>query len=361
MAGSPKLFGRPAPSPSLRRLAGGRPLIGAAVPTWFRKALEPADLEILATHFDSVTAENCMKWQSLSPQPDLDRFKPGDALVKLAEKNGQKVVGHTLVFNRKGNYPDWILRDGTKEADAKLLWKRLEDHVVKLMTRYQGRIDSWDVLNEFVEVHDPGYRQTDLTRILGPDYPTRLFKLAAEVDPKAKLTYNDFSVEQPQRKAAILKFIRSLQDQGCRIDVVGSQSHLEINAKGIGESVEHMIEDFAKLGVRCALTELDVDVIPRKGYWNPKTRAEATIDPYTDGCPPEIQQQQADIYGEVFEAVMNQRKHVDRVTLWGITDRRSWLNTWPWKRTNHGLLFDRQSQPKPAFDAVAKVLAKNAR
>ena len=38
-------------------------------------------------------------------------------------------------------------------------------------------------------------------------------------------------------------------------------------------------------------------------------------------------------------------KHVDRVTFWGFTDRRSWLNTWPWKRTNHGLLFDREDRP----------------
>jgi GH35 family endo-1,4-beta-xylanase len=31
-------------------------------------------------------------------------------------------------------------------------------------------------------------------------------------------------------------------------------------------------------------------------------------------------------------AVMANGKHVDRVTFWGISDRHSWLNKWPWKR-----------------------------
>lgn len=109
----------------------------------------------------------------------------------------------------------------------------------------------------------------------------------------------------------------------------------------------------------CALTELDVDVIPRSWYWNPKTREEArTINPYADGCPPEILEQQANTYREAMGAVMANIKRVDRVSFWGFTDARSWLNTWPWKRVNHGLLFDRNSKPKPAFYAVAEMLTK---
>jgi endo-1,4-beta-xylanase len=55
---------------------------------------------------------------------------------------------------------------------------------------------------------------------------------------------------------------------------------------------------------------------------------------------------------------MANAKHVDRVTVWGISDRHSWLNKWPWKRVNHGLLFDRDAKPKPAFHALAGVLGK---
>jgi len=354
---APRVAAEPKQLPALRQLAGGQPLIGAAVPTHFDKHLTAQDKKILSTQFDSITPENCMKWQLLCPKQGEYRFDPVDQIVDMAEANQQKIVGHTLIFNRDGNYPDWIFRDGGKEADAKLVWKRVEAHVEKLMTRYKGRIDSWDVLNEFVEVHEPGYRVTDFTRVLGKDYPERLFKLAVQIDPNAKLTYNDFSVETPKRRKAILAFVRSLQDKGCRIDVVGSQSHLEIG-NDVGENIDSTIKEFAAIGVRCALTELDVDVIPRQLYWNQKTRSKAIVqNPYAGGCPDEILQQQAKVYRSVFEAAMANRKHVDRITFWGFNDRDSWLNSWPWKRVNHSLLFDRASAPKPAFHAIAKVLS----
>jgi endo-1,4-beta-xylanase len=41
------------------------------------------------------------------------------------------------------------------------------------------------------------------------------------------------------------------------------------------------------------------------------------------------------------------------VTFWGVSDGDSWLNR---GRMNHPLLWDRQRQPKTAFEEVAKVL-----
>lgn len=353
---SHRAFAQESVIPSLREMAGGRPLIGTSVQTQFDTLYTPEEMKLLTTQFDSVTAENCMKWQYLCPKEGVYRFEAADRLVDFASKHGQKVVGHTLIFNRDGNYPNWLFKDGEKEADAKLVWKRLEDHAQKLMGRYAGRIDSWDVLNEFIEVPAPGYRETDLTRILGADYPERLFKIAAQIDPKAKLTYNDFAVERPDRLKAILAFVRKLRDKGCKIDVVGSQSHLELGDKAAA-NLDNMIKQFASEGLKCALTELDVDVIPRSLHWNPKTREQANQqNPYANGCPEEILAKQAALYREVMEAVMVNRKHMDRVTVWGISDRHSWLNKWPWVRVNHGLLFDREAKPKPAFHAIAAVL-----
>jgi endo-1,4-beta-xylanase len=354
----PRAMARENAVASLRKLAGGKPLIGTAVATHFEKNFTPEEMNILATQFDSVTPENCMKWHQMCPEEGSYRFEDIDRLIEFATKNQHSVVGHTLLFNRDGDYPKWLFNDGEKEADAKLVWKRIEDHATKLMTRYAGKIDSWDVLNEFIEVPNPGYRVTDLTRVLGADFPERLFKLAAELDPKAKMTYNDFSVEKPDRLKAILAFVRKLRDKGCKIDIIGSQSHLEIGEKA-GANLDNMIKQFAAEGFCCALTEVDVDVIPRHLYWNPETRDDAAkINPYVDGCPPEILEKQAKTYSEAMGAVMANIKHVDRVSFWGFTDGRSWLNSWPWKRVNHGLLFDRDSKPKPAFHAVAKMLKK---
>jgi len=349
-----------APIPALRDLAAGNPLIGTSVQTHFDTIYSPEEIQLLATQFDSVTPENIMKWQNLCPREGAYRFEPADRLVDFATRHRQKVIGHTLIFNRAKNYPGWLFCDGGKEADAKLVWKRIEDHAAKLMGRYTGRIDSWDVLNEFVEVSNPGYRETDLTRVLGADYPERLFRIAAGIDPAAKLVYNDFAVERPDRLEAVLAFVRSLRDKGCRIDVVGSQSHLELGDEAT-DNLDTMIKRFAAEGFRCALTELDVDVIPRRRFWNPETRPETIRqNPYADGCPPEVLDKQAAVYRDVMQAVMANREHVDRVTVWGINDRHSWLNKWPWERVNHGLLFDRNSTPKPAFHAVATALGNPA-
>lgn len=106
-------------------------------------------------------------------------------------------------------------------------------------------------------------------------------------------------------------------------------------------------------------SELDVDVIQRALYWNPKTREDSTKNnPYVDCCPPEILEKQANTFRETMGAVMANIQHVDSVSFWGVTDGRSWLNNRPWKRVNHGLLFDRESKPKPSFHAVAEMLKK---
>jgi endo-1,4-beta-xylanase len=48
---------------------------------------------------------------------------------------------------------------------------------------------------------------------------------------------------------------------------------------------------------------------------------------------------------------------VTRITFWGIHDGLSWLNDFPVRgRTNHALLFDRQLQPKPAYQVVLDAL-----
>jgi endo-1,4-beta-xylanase len=43
------------------------------------------------------------------------------------------------------------------------------------------------------------------------------------------------------------------------------------------------------------------------------------------------------------------------VSFWGIDDAHTWLNGWPFTRYNHPLLFDREGNPKPAFEAVIAV------
>jgi hypothetical protein len=118
-----------------------------------------------------------------------------------------------------------------------------------------------------------------------------------------------------------------------------------------------------ELGVKVVVSELDIDVIPRARWWadGGKYREElAKVDPYRDGCPPEVLQRQAEQYGQLFRLF---RKHADviaRVSFWDLHDGQSWLNGFPWRRVNHPLLFDRSGGPKPAFDAVIAALRNSS-
>ena len=70
-----------------------------------------------------------------------------------------------------------------------------------------------------------------------------------------------------------------------------------------------------------------------------------------------MQQQLARRYADVFGVFLKHRDAVTRVTFWGLSDADSWLNR---GRMNYPLLWDRERQPKPAFDAVVEAL-RNAK
>ena len=98
------------------------------------------------------------------------------------------------------------------------------------------------------------------------------------------------------------------------------------------------------------ITELDVDVLPRDASGADMAQLENGANPYKDGLPAEIQTKLTNRYGEIMTAI-TRHPSVTLVGFWGTHDGRSWLNDFPVKgRTNYPLLFDRQLQPKPAFD-----------
>ena len=86
-------------------------------------------------------------------------------------------------------------------------------------------------------------------------------------------------------------------------------------------------------------------------------RYKAVTNIYPNGLPEEQQQRLARRYADIFGLVVKHRRVVSRVTFWGVTDAQSWLHDFPIPgRINYPLLWDRQGQPKPAFDAVIEAL-----
>ena len=113
--------------------------------------------------------------------------------------------------------------------------------------------------------------------------------------------------------------------------------------------------------MQVVVSELDIDMIPRGRWWadgGAHREEMAKINPYADGCPPELLQRQAEQYAKLFEIFARYSDTLARISFWNLHDGESWLNDFPWKRVNHPLLFDRKRDEKPAYNAVIKALQK---
>jgi endo-1,4-beta-xylanase len=125
---------------------------------------------------------------------------------------------------------------------------------------------------------------------------------------------------------------------------------------------DETIAAFAKLGVKVAISELDIDVLPRGSSSHTadidyNIKADSRLNPYPDSLPDAQQQELAHRYADLFAVYVKHSDVINRVTLWGVTDSDSWLNNWPVRgRTSYPLLFDREGKPKPALEAVIGVV-----
>ena len=334
-------------------------LIGVALNTSMVNGSNPRAAEIAARQFTSLTAENDMKWQSVHPAPDRYDFAAADAYLEFGQKHRMAVIGHTLVWHSQT--PAWVFQgEGGQPASREVLLERMRDHIRTVAGRYRGRIKGWDVVNEAVADGGPDVlRDSPWRRIIGDDFLDHAFRFAREADPKAELYYNDYGLENEQKRARALTLLRGLVQRGVPIDGVGLQGHYYLDHPS-SAAIEQTIKDFAALGLKVMITELDVDVLPSRGNTNiadisRREQADPGLDPYTAGLPKDVQEKLARRYSDLFQVFLRQRKHIGRVTFWGLNDGQSWLNNFPIHgRTNHPLLLDRELLPKPAFFAVLR-------
>lgn len=354
-----------APAPATLKDAFAKQfLVGAALDTNIIVNAKHPARPLVDEQFSSITPANALKWGPFNPKPGVYEFGPVDAYVAYGEAHHMYIVGHTLFWHHQT--PAWVFQDDAGQPITRdALLKRMRERVHLLAQRYGSRINLWDVVNETYE--DNGdLRDSPWTRIIGPDFVAEAFRIAGEELPaNVQLNYNDYSMYMPGRRDAVVRMIKDLKSRGIRIDGVGMQGHWSLMDPKLDDA-EASIVAFAAAGVRVAITELDVEVLPRTmdafgADLNKRATRTPENDPYTAGLPADMQQKLAKRYADIFALLVKHADKIDRVTFWGVTDADSWLNGWPVRgRTNHPLLWDRQNKPKPAFDAVmAEAAGKN--
>jgi endo-1,4-beta-xylanase len=326
-------------------------LMGVALGGKLPETYSEAERALIAAHFNVITPENCMKPGPIHPTEETYQWEQADALVAFAQAQKMQVTAHCLVWHSQ--CPDWFFLNGTKSASRDLVLARMRAHIHAVMGRYKGKVLGWDVVNEAIADGEGELRASKWRQSIGDDFIEKAFEYAHEADPAAELYYNDYSIEMPGKRQKTLNLIARLKAKGLRIDAVGIQGHWELDRVPF-KAIEEAIVAYRDAGVKVMITELDLDVVSRAVAGADLSAIEAVQknDPYVAGLPPQVQERQAAQYAELFRLLRRHEATITRVTFWGLHDGRSWLNSWPRPRTNHALLFDRQSQPKPACTAV---------
>ncbi|PWW07207.1 endo-1,4-beta-xylanase [Paenibacillus cellulosilyticus] len=344
----------PAPSvemdiPSLKDVFKDYFPIGAAI-----EPDETAGLhaDLLKKQVNWLVAENVMKPDAIEPSEGNFNWTNADKLVAFAKENGMQLRFHTLVWhNQVGG---WFFQDENgnsmvdetdpkkREANKKLLLKRLDNHVRTIVSRYKDDIKSWDVVNEVIEPGDPdGMRASNWYKIAGVDFIETAFRAAREAGgPDIKLYINDYSTDDITKRDRLYELVKSMLDKGVPIDGVGHQTHISVAGPSVFSIIDSM-KKFAELGLDNIVTELDMSLYA----WNDRSD-------YGDDIPAYVLRSQADKYRELFDAFKENKDILSGVMFWGITDEHSWLNTFPVTRTDAPLLFDRQLHAKQAFWAI---------
>lgn len=284
--------------------------------------------QIVNREFDCVTPENAMKWDAVESARGQYNFREGDILVNNAQQHGQKVRGHTLVWHSQ--LPHWVSNGHFSAAELRTI---MQNHINATAGHFRGKIYAWDVVNEIFN-EDGTLRQSVFSSTLGKSFVADAFRYTHAVDPSAKLYINDYNVEGINAKStAMYNLVKELLASGVPINGVGFQTHLSLGQ--MHQDLQRNIERFAALGLDVALTEVDIAV-------------HLPVD------ASKLAQQARD-YESVFRACLAVPRCVG-VTVWGISDRYSWIIQFS-QGNGAPLLFDDNNREKPAYTAVKNLLS----
>ena len=323
----------------LRKQAAVRGLVyGAAAATY--QLNDTAFADVLAREAGILVPEYEGKRGVIQEQPGHYDFSGLDRLLAFAQAHGMAFRGHPLVWHNRN--PDW-LEDASASRDSALL----TDYIAAVAGRYRGRMHSWDVVNEAIDLDTCKLRETLWLKAFGPSYIDMAFHAARAADPHAMLVYNDWGCEAAANdrfRSATLTFLEQALSRGVPIDALGMQGHLaafgpQIDQKKLRAFLAHV----KALGLKVLVTEHDVD---------------------DHGGPADIASRDhavADASRRFLEVILDSDTTVAVLT-WGLSDRFLQPDGWRDRLFRGGprsLPLDADLRRKPLWRAMANVLNRN--
>ena len=322
--------------------------VGCAINPYLLKT-NKGYLNVVSNEFNSITAENVLKFYSLHPKRDVFTFTMGDTVVNFALANKKRMHGHCLVWHESA--PKWL---NEFEGDSTSWDSILKTHIQTVLTHYKGKMTSWDVVNEAF-FDDGNYRteKSNATRKsdkiywynhLGADYIAHAFQYAHEADPATLLFYNDYNQESSAAKLkAIIAMVTDFKQRGIPIHGLGLQMHINIKTKN--EGIITMLKEVAKTGLLIHISELDISV----------NRHNDSTLVYNDSLKA-LQSEKFAFVVEQYKKLIPKKQQYG-ITCWNVGDADSWLVKWH-KAKDWPLLFDKNYQRKECYTSFYNSLKK---
>ena len=312
--------------------------IGVAVN--MRNLSNEKHVDIIKTNYNSITAENDFKPQSVQPQEGQWNFRNADAIADFCRANGIKLRGHCLAWHSQVGR--WMFEGANGgQATKEELYARMKTHITTVMQRYGDIIYCWDVVNEAVSDGgaDP-LRNSQWKQIAGGDeFIRKAFEFAREADPNALLFYNDYNAAVPEKRDKIYNMVKEMKEAGVPIDGIGMQGHFSVYEPSL-EDIEAAIEKYSEIVDHIQFTELDIRL-------NREMGGGLNMNRQGEELTPERKQMFDDKYTGFFEVLRRHADVIDVVTFWNVCDADSWVGV-----SNYPLLFDKESEPKDTYYKV---------
>jgi endo-1,4-beta-xylanase len=268
-------------------------------------------------------------WASYERERGKPHYEYTDQVAAWSREHGITCKGHPLVWDHPAGSPGW-LPDDPKEIE-----RLSTTRVREIISRYRGRIDIWDVVNEATRLADKPNKtkMADWAAALGAvSYVAEHLNVARAANPQATLLVNDYCIEPPY-----YKILDSLRGNGKLLfDTVGIQSHMHGGVWPL-QKVWDTCDTYSKLGLPLHFTESTVVSGPRKGSgenWGETTaegearQAELTVN---------------------FYAALFAHPAVHAITWWDFSDLGAWQGAAAgWLR--------RDMSPKPVYDRLMSLI-----
>ncbi|TZF83281.1 endo-1,4-beta-xylanase [Pedobacter sp. BS3] len=286
---------------------------------------------LVIKEYNSLTAENAMKFTQLHPSENVYTWADADYLVDFAQQNGKRVHGHTLIWYK--NPPSWVLN---YQGDAQAWDNLLKNHIQTVVSHFKGKVASWDVVNEAMA--DNGtLRDCIWLQKLGADYIAKSFIYAHQADPDALLFYNDFGHEySTTKRTAIINMVNNLKQQGVPIDGIGLQMHT--NYMQSDKNLADAINTAVATGLKVHIAELDISM-------NPNNIPDLT---FSAGLA-EQQKAKYEFIVKTYNAIPKNQQF--GITTWNVSDADTWIRG-EYNRPDWPLPFNDNYERKAAYQGI---------